>query len=322
MHVTLPGGSGSTRTGRAAPLPTILAFVTLVATGLMARGLAAQSLEPRTYSNTPIGLNFLVAGYSYITGGVASDPSIALEDPEIRVHDAVLGYARGIDMWGKSGKVDVILPYASLSGSAELGGQRNERDVSGLGDPRIRVSANFFGAPALSLEEYADYEQDLIIGASLQVTMPLGQYDSEKLVNIGTNRWTVKPELGLSKAFGPLTLELAGSVSFFSDNDDFFGGKTRTQNPLYALQGHAIYNFRSGIWIALDGTYYAGGESSVEGVASNDLQSNTRVGLTVAFPVDRYNSVKLNASSGVSARTGTNFDVVGIAWQYRWGAGL
>lgn len=283
---------------------------------------AAQTLEPRTYSNTPVGLNFLVAGYSYLSGGVATDPSIPLEDAEVRADEALLAYARGIDVWGKSGKIDVILPYAWVSGSAQLNGQPQRRSVSGPGDPRLRVSANFFGAPALTVEEFADYRQNLIIGASLQITLPVGQYDSDKLVNVGSNRWTVKPELGLSKAFGPLTLELAASVSFFSDNDDFFGGHTRSQRPLYAVQGHAIYNFESGIWIAVDGTYYSGGETSIDGVANDDLQSNTRVGFTLAIPVDRDNSLKLTASSGLSARTGSNFDAVGIAWQYRWGAGL
>ena len=300
-----------------AGLALIAAFLAVVAPGV-----AAQTLEPRSYSNVPVGMNFLIAGYAYITGGVVTDAAVAPENTDVQAHEAFLGYARGIDVWGNSGKIDVILPYAWVSGSAALNGQRQERNVTGLGDPKLRISANFFGAPALAPEEFAGYQQDVIIGASLQVTVPVGQYDPDKLVNIGTNRWTVKPELGISKALGPLILEVAASASFFSDNDDFLGGHTRTQNSLYAVQGHAIYNFESGIWIAIDGTYYSGGETSVDGVANDDMQSNTRVGLTMALPVDRNNSVKLNVSSGVSARTGSDFDLIGIAWQYRWGAGL
>ena len=155
-----------------------------------------------------------------------------------------------------SGKFDVTLPYAGASGSAELDGQFRERDLSGFGDPRLRFSVNFYGAPALSLEEFADYRQDLIIGASLRVSVPAGQYDPDKLLNIGTNRWAIRPELGISKALGPLTLELAAGVSFYTDNDDFFGGQTRAQDPLFSVRGHAIYNFRSGIWIAVDGCAY------------------------------------------------------------------
>lgn len=162
----------------------------LLALSLSLVGPAAlsQQLEPRTYSNTPVGLNFLIGGYSYTTGNVVADPAIPLENSSIEVHEAVFGFARGLDIFGKSGKIDVILPYAWVSASAETNGQRQDRNVSGFADPRFRFSVNFFGAPALSLEEYADYEQDLIVGASLQVSAPLGQYDSDRLVNIGTNR--------------------------------------------------------------------------------------------------------------------------------------
>jgi hypothetical protein len=141
-------------------------------------------------------------------------------------------------------------------------------------------------------------------------------------VNISTNRWAFKPELGISKTLGPLTLELAAGVSFYTDNHDFLDGQTRAQDPIYSLQGHVIYSLRSGIWLAVDGTYYTGGRTTVDGVEGNDLQKNWRVGLTVALPVNRHNSLKLYASTGVSTRTGSDFDTVGVAWQYRWGGGL
>ena len=172
------------------------------------------------------------------------------------------------------------------------------------------------------LKEFADWEQDLIIGASLQVSPPLGQYDSSKLVNIGTNRWSFKPEIVISKAVGPWTLEFQAAATIFTDNDDFYGGKTRSQDPLYSLQGHLIYGFRSGIWVSVDGTYFAGGRTTVDGVLNNDLQQNWRVGATLAVPVDRLSSIKFYASSGVSARTGNNYDAIGVAWQNRWGGGL
>ena len=160
------------------------------------------------------------------------------------------------------------------------------------------------------------------IGASLQVSAPWGQYDDSRIVNIGTNRWSFKPEVGISKAEGPWTLELTAAAILFTDNKDFFGGNTRSQDPLYSIQAHAIYNFRSGIWGSLDATYFAGGRSTLNGTLNSDLQQNWRAGGTLAFPVDIHNSVKLYASSGVSARTGNNYDLLGIAWQYRWGGGL
>jgi hypothetical protein len=257
-----------------------------------------------------------------LTGGVATDPALPLQNADLQVHSTVLAYARSLDVWGSSGKVDVVVPYAWLSGSADVAGQPREREVSGFGDPRFRFSVNFYGAPALSLQEFAGYRQGLILGASLQVSAPLGQYDSDKLVNIGTNRWSIKPELGLSKAFGPLTLELAAGVSIYTDNHDFFGGQTRAQDPIYSLQGHVLYSLGSSIWAALDITYYTGGRTTIDGVEGNDLQKNVRLGATVALPVTRHHSVKLYASTGVSTRTGSDFDAAGIAWQYRWGGGL
>jgi hypothetical protein len=156
-----------------------------------------------------------------------------------------------------------------------------------------------YGAPALTLPEFRSYEQGLI-----------------------AHRWFFKPEIGVSKALGPWTLEFQAGATLFTTNNDFFNGNRRTQDPLYSFQGHAIYNSPSGIWGSADVTYFAGGRSTLNGALRSDLQRNWRVGGTLAFPVDVRNSVKLYASKGVSARTGNSFDLVGIAWQYRWGGGI
>ena len=294
----------------------------LVILALAARVAFAQELEPRAYSNSPVGLNFLIAGYGYSEGGAAVNPWVPLTNADIRVHSAFLAYVRTLDVFGRSGKIDVVLPYARVSGSADLAGQPQERNLSGLGDPRLRFSVNLHGAPALSAREFAGYRQDLIVGASLQLAAPTGQYDGDKLINIGTNRWSVKPELGASKAWGPWTLELAAAATFFADNKDFLGGHTRSQEPIYSVQAHVVYSFAGGVWLAVDTTYYRGGLSTVDGVQGSDLQKNSRAGVTLALPVDRRNSIKLYASSGVSTRTGGDLDTAGIAWQHRWGGGF
>jgi len=281
----------------------------------------AQDLEPRAYSNSPVGMNFVIAGYSYSQGGVAFDPAVPLTDADIKIHSALFAYVRSLDIAGRSGKFDIVLPYAKLSGSALYQGVPGEREVAGLGDPRLRLSVNLYGAPALSVQEFASYRQDLIVGASLQVTAPAGQYDPDKLVNIGTNRWSFKPELGISKAIGALTLELAAAAYYYTDNDDFFGGSTLAQDPIYSAQVHLTYNLGSGNWLAVDAVYYTGGRSSIDGVQGDDLQKNSRFGATYAYAIDRHHSLKLQASSGVFTRTGSDYDTVSIAWQYRWGAG-
>lgn len=282
----------------------------------------AQDLEPRAYSNAPMGMNFLLAGYDYSQGGVAADPAVPLEDANIEVHKLILAYVHTFDLWDLSSKFNVVVPYACASGSAKFAGEPKERDVCGFGDPRFRLTVNFYGAPALSMKEFEGYKQDTIVGTSLQITPPAGQYDSTKLVNIGTNRWSFEPEIGVSKAAGPLTMELAAGVTFYLDNTNYLEGQTLEIDPVYSIQGHIIYNFKSGIWCALNGTYYRGGQTAINGVQADTLQENTRVGATLSLPINRYNSVKLYTSSGVSTRTGSNFDMLGISWQYRWGGGL
>ncbi len=281
----------------------------------------AQDLEPRTYANTPVGLNFLIVGYSYSQGGLSTDPSIPLQNAKLQTNSSVFAYARSLDMFGLSGKFDVVLPASWLSGSAMLAGQSVERTTSGFGDPRFRFSINLYGAPALSLDEFKDYQQDVIVGASVQVTAPGGEYTPEKLVNIGSNRWSVKPELGISKRLGPVTLELSVDGTFYTDNDEFLGNHTRSQDPIYAVQGHIIYSFPYGIWGALDGTFYAGGRTSIDGKQDNNMQENTRLGATIALPIGRNYSTKLYWSTGAVTRFGTSFDTVGIIFQYRFGGG-
>ena len=282
----------------------------------------AQDIEPRAYSNAPIGVNFLIAGYAYTRGGVAFGPSLPITNPDLNTSSAVIAYARVLDLWGMSAKFDATVPYQWLSGTADFRGQTVPRDVNGFANSAFRLSVNLYGAPALTLKEFAGWEQDVIIGASLRVVAPWSQYDDSKLVNIGTNRWSFKPEVGISKAIGQWTVEGTAAATFYTDNSDFFGGKTLSQDPLYSLQGHVIYGFRSGIWASFDTTYFAGGRTTVNGVRNSDLLQNWRLGATLALPVNRENSIKFYASSGVSARTGNSYDLVGVAWQYRWGGGL
>lgn len=292
-----------------------------VALLLMPVRASAQELEPRAYSNAPVGLNFLVTGFSYIEGGIATDPAAPIENAELAVWSPVLGYARTLGVAGRSAKFDVVVPYGFLSGTADVAGQPLDREVSGFWDPKLRFSMNVFGAPALAPQEFARYRQDWIMGMSVQVGLPLGQYDDTRVVNLGNNRWSIKPELGVSKAVGRWILELAAGATFYTDNDDYFGDQTREQEPVYSVQGHLICTFASRIWFGVDGTYYEGGATTVGGVESSDRLSSSRLGLTLSLPVNAQSSIKFFAHSGVSVRTGTDFDAIGAAWQYRWGGG-
>jgi hypothetical protein len=283
---------------------------------------SAQELEPRAYSNAPVGLNFLIAGYAYSEGGVAVDPSVPLDDAAINLHSGLFAYARSFALGSKSAKFDLVAAYAGLSGTATFAGEPRERETSGWADPRLRISVNLFGAPALTLPQMPTYKQDLIVGFSLQIGAPLGRYDEDKLINLGTNRWWAKPEIGLSKSFGRWIAEFAAGAAFYGDNDNYLGDHERTQEPIYSAQGSMVYSFPSSMWVSFGATYYVGGRTTVDGVRGADLKENTRFGVTLAVPVNPRNSIKFHASTGVATRTGSDFDTAGIAWQYRWGGGI
>jgi len=282
----------------------------------------ATDIDPRSYTNIPINVNFLTVGYAYTTGNVSFPPPVPISNGKMDFHTAVAAYSRSLDIFGLSGKVDAILPVAWISGKADVLGEPLNRNISGFADPRLRFYVNFFGAPAMSMKDFSNYRQNLIIGGSLTVVAPGGQYDPDRLINVGSNRWAFKPELGVSKAFGPLTAEIATGAYFFTDNSQPFQGNIQHQDPLYTLQGHLILNIVSGIWGAFDVNYYNGGRTETDRKSLDNRLESWRVGGTLSVPVNRQHTIKLYGSTGIYSRIGSDFDVVGISWQYRWGGGF
>jgi hypothetical protein len=297
----------------------IESLVLLLLSVLFAGHADGQELEPRHFADLPVGLNFLAVGYGLSEGGILFDPALELDNAKIDIDGPTLGFARSLGLAGLSSKVDANVSRVCLSGSADYEGERVTRDVCGLTDAQVRLSVNFVGAPALSMTEFAEYRQNLIVGASLQVSTPTGQYDPSRLINIGTNRWSARAEIGMSKTEGPWFLELALSARYYQANDDFFGGLVRKEDPIYQLQGHLVRNLRSGHWFALDVNYYRGGETTTGGIANPNLQSNARFGATLSIPFGAKQSLKILLSRGVLTRTGTDVSTLGAIWQYRWG---
>jgi hypothetical protein len=293
-------------------------LATLVLTGGVPCVARAQSMEPRSYVNAPVGLNFLIAGYTHQWGSVLLDPALSITNARVSVDAAAVAYSRFIDCWGHSGSVALALPYAWISASGDVQEQSRSVSRNGIGDADLRISVNLYGAPALSRHEFTQYHQDTILGVTLRVDMPTGHYDAIRLINVGNHRWAFRPELGVSKALGPVTLEAAAGAAFFTDNDQFLGNKVRHQDPLYSMQGHAIYNFGPDFWAALDGTYYTGGRTSLNGRPDNNLEHNSRWGATLARSIDARNSIKLIFTSGLSVHAGSDFKSLGIFWQHRW----
>ena len=279
----------------------------------------AQELEPRAYSPSPVGANFLLAAWSYQTGEILFDPSLPFSDVEARINGAVGGYGRSFSLAGRTATAAIAVPYAWGPIDGNVAEQYTKIWRSGLGDPRLRFVVNLIGGPALSLGEFRTHRPETTLGASLVVVVPTGQYSNEKLINIGSNRWAFKPEVGLSHPMGKWTLEAAAGVWLFTDNTAAYPGAVeRSQDPLASFQGHVGYTVRPGLWIAADATYYTGGRTYADGVPGNTRQANSRAGLTASVPFARTHSVKVSVSTGVSARVGTRFDSYGIAYQYLW----
>ena len=285
---------------------------------LCMQSLNAQTLEPKLYANIPTGLNFLLLGYGYSSGAIPENASLGLEDPNLNINSSFLVYGKIFDILGHNTKFDIILPYSNMDGTALHDGSPVTRDTQGMGDTKARVSFNIFGAPSLSLQEFASYQPGTILGVSLQVTMPTGQYDSSKLINISTNRWAIKPGIGISKTIKNYTFEFSADAEFYSSNNDFFGGIKRKQDPIYSTQVHVLYTFGRAMWLGIGGTYFWGGEFFNDGISTNNKLGNSRLGVTFAMPINKQNSIKIYGNKGINTRFGADFDAIGIAWQYGW----
>jgi hypothetical protein len=285
---------------------------------LLAGSVTAQDLDPRRYVNLPVGQNFLAGAYSYSEGDVNVSPSLPLEDAFLSIVGPTVAYARTIDIGGKASSFDVYLPYLCASGSAVLDGERLDRTVCGRGDTSIRISYNFIGAPAMGLSEFAKKEKEVVVGASLQVGVPTGRYDDDKVLNIGANRWFIKPEIGMSIPWRKWNFEFAAGVRIFTDNDKFVGDMRLKQDPLYNLQAHLIYDLSPRQWISLNSNYFFGGDTYQDSVPSANRQENSRLGLTWAVALNSKNALKLLAHTGVITRIGNDSDTYSVAWIYRW----
>lgn len=306
---------------RVNPTPTSarLCFGLALAWALGGAGPArAQQLEPRAYAPVPVGAKTAGLIYVHSSGDVTLDPSVPIENLQAQVQIVAPYFARFFGLFDRLASVSIVAPAARVDANGEVQGNPHRISRSGMGDPSVRFAINLLGSPALGLQAFQRRSRDTILGASLTVSPPLGQYDPTRLINLGTNRWSFKPELGFSQPLGAWDLELYAGVWLFTANPNFFGGHLRQQDPLVSTQAHAVYTFRPNLWVSLDYTYYAGGTTTIDGQAKSDRQDNSRTGLTLTLPVARQQGLKLIWSRGVSTRVGQDFDSFGVGWNVVW----
>ena len=309
-----------TRTPRLHPHRSLTCGLLLLAMSLVCRAGFAQELTPRAYWPAPVGTNVFGVGYQLSTGDVLTDPSLPIYGVDSTLNGASLTYQRFFGLFNRTATVQLSLPYAWGRTEGTVEGQFVTRDIDAFSDARIRFAINLRGAPAMDPTAFREMRGNpkTIVGASLIVQAPTGAYQTDKYINAGTNRWSAKPALGVIVPLNPTwLLEGELGVWVFGDNDEF-AGVTREQDPIFSGEFHLIKIMRAGIWASLDLNFYQGGQSTVAGVERDDIQRNSRFGLSLAYPINKEHLIRAGYSTGVVTEVGSNFSMYSLAYLYAW----
>ena len=299
----------------------LLTCATLQALCVGVSGVAfAQELTPRAYWPTPNGTNVFVASYQRSTGDIVTDPSLPLTGVDSDIDYLQLSYQRTFSLAGRTAALQLSVPYSEGRTEGLVEGEFRCRDTSGLGDTRLRLAYNIKGAPSMDAAGFQALRDkpQTIVGASLLIQAPTGDYDADRVINIGTNRWSVKPAIGVIWPLRPTwLLEFEVGAWLFGDNDDFLG-ETRKQNPILSTELHLVKRIRRGFWASLDANFYVGGRTSVGDSEQANLQRNARVGATVVFPFKHGHAIRSSISSGVVTESGGDFKMFTLSYLYAW----
>jgi hypothetical protein len=294
-------------------------FVSLALLATLSPPARAQELEPRTYANTATGVNLVGANLGFSRGNILLDPALPIEDLEGDVSYGILRYMRSFGLFERSAKLKLLVPFTTGDWDGTFEDQPAQRSASGAGDARVTLEWNFYGAPAMTAKELQNFEQKTIVGASIRVIAPTGEYDSTKLINLGSNRWSYRLEIGASRAFGAWSVEGMANVWSFGNNDDFLQGNYLQQDELWVVKTHLVYAFRPGLWVGMGVGYGSGGRTTINGFPRDNRQKNWRIGATVAYPINKQHGISLTIGSGFNQGAGGDFDTIAVGYQYAWG---
>jgi Putative MetA-pathway of phenol degradation len=278
--------------------------------------LFAQDLEPRVYAASPVGTTFVGMGFGRTTGDVTFDPTIPVTNVTARFNAPTFSLSHTFALAHRQTLFTAALPYVwgNLTGEVETVSGTLYR--SGLSDLRLRYSVNLHGSPAMSVKEFMRHPKTYILAASVIVQPPTGQYEAAKLINLGTNRWSFKPEVGFSYPVKKVDLDLYAGAWFFTANNSFYPGTSnRVEQPLTALQAHVSYTIRRGLWAAFDSTWYGGGNVSINHSPWKDRQNNTKLGGTISVPLPGRQSVKFAYNTGIQGSIGATVNAWSVGWQ-------
>lgn len=300
-----------------------LLWLAMIAACLPVTGLA-QDLSPRAYLITPIHSNAITLSYGFYHGGVDFDGAAPITNATGTYSVPVVTYYHSLNFFGRSANFNASLPYAVGNFQGTVGNQQQQQAIyrSGLTDSTYRLSVNLVGGKAMPAQEFAKWKQKTLLGASLKVLAPTGQYDPLKLVNWGANRWAFKPELGYSERWGHWVVDAYGGVWFYTTNPQYYSiprPRPQSEAPIGSFEGHLSYDIKSRLWFSLDGNYWWGGVTSLSGIENPATrQTSSRVGVTASLPLGKHQSFKLSYNDGAYIRFGGNYQNVSVAWQYSW----
>lgn len=285
----------------------------------------AQDLEPRRWSTLPSGVTFLGVGTSYATGDILFDPVLQVED--VTVDFATVGGSviHTFGFFGKPARVDFNVPYSSARWEGLISGVPASTRRRGFMDPWMRLSINLYGAPVLKGQAFGRYMAEnpvsTTVGAAIAIIPPLGDYRDDKFINLGNNRWAVRPQMGVLHARDKWQFETTGAVFIYGDNDEFVAGDhVRSQDPLWSIQGHVIYTFRPGLWASVSGAFVWGGESTVHGIPRHDESRMPLWALSLGVPISPTQGLKFAYNyNGTNTDTGSEMDTWQVAWSVMLG---
>ena len=304
----------------------VLKLASLVVLACSVHELGAQDLTPRAYVITPVHSNAVTVAWSFYDGNINFNGALPVSDATGTYSIPILSYYHSFGFFGRSANVVASLPYAVGNFNGTVAGAGTNLYRSGLVDSVFRLSVNLKGGPAMSPRDFMKWKQKVLLGVSVKVIAPTGQYDPTKLINWGTNRWSFKPEFGYSQRWKDLQLDGYAGVWFFTTNSDFWsrniyyeGTRSQSQDPIGSIEAHLSYQVKPRAWASLDGNYWFGGKTSINGIQNPVTeQSNSRIGGTASFPITKHQSLKFSYSNGTYIRFGGNYQNVTAAWQYSW----
>jgi len=282
----------------------------------------AQFTEAHNYDNTPVGMNQIELAYSYAHANASLDTSLVVQGANFNVNQGNISYTRYFGFVHRLVWVEASLPIAGLGGS--VSGTMVQGSVAGVADSSYTASMLLKGGPALSLEQFENYKPITTVGVSLGITAPTGLYDSNKILNLGSDRWSFKPEIAVSHPFGPeqkWQFDAYANVYFFTDNTSYHGAEILRQEPLPGIEGHMSYSFSNSVWASLDTRYSFRGSTLVNGENQNNSQQNFILGSEVTVSLNRRNSVVFEIGKALVHKNGPASTGFAVKYSYAWGNG-